>query len=125
MCDCKKGMDGYCGACDDKFDGLFGYKISAEKKEKSAKTDDSEGETKEKAPKKKLDINKLAEQGEQAGGLIDSLLSGFRKKPPTPSPVATGPEPVATEEKTNWAMWIGLAAAAVVVIFIIWKTTRK
>lgn len=123
MCDCKK-TDGYCG-CDNKFDGLFGYKISAEKKEKEAKDSTDTSEDKEKKPKKKLDLAKVADQAKEGGSILDSLLSGFKKKPDiAPASQADPTEPA--KEGTNWGMWIGIGAAVVVIVVIwVWSTRKK
>lgn len=120
MCDCKKNTDGYCGCGHNQYDGLFGYKISATKKEKEAK--DTSGVSEEK-PKKKIDIAKAADQIKEGGNILDSLLSGFRKKPEDIPPPQTGADPI--KERSNLGMWIGIGAAVVVIVIIWWFSTRK
>ena len=122
MCDCKKGTDSYCGACKDQFDGLFGYKFSIDKKEGDGDTSSKDRTSKDRKP---LDLEKTAKQASDAGGLIDSLLSGFKKKPaPVSTPGADLPSSP-PEKGSNWPMIIGLTVAAIVILVVIFKATRK
>ena len=125
MCDCKKGTDSYCGACKDQFDGLFGYKFSIDKKEGDGDTSSSDRTPIEKKDRKPLDLEKTAKQASDAGGLIDSLLSGFKKKPASVSKPGEVLPYSPPKKASNWPMIIGLTVAAIVILVVIFKATRK
>lgn len=123
MCDCEKdNKDSYCGC--NNFDGLFGYDIDINKKNKSEKTESTSATTqKESAPKKKFDLSGLKDIGDTLGSALAGFKTGGGSQSSTPSTYVAPQGPVSKQDSDY--TWYYVGGGVLVLVIILYFVLRK